>query len=364
MREAYLRTGVIKIDFRLMLPFFLTSLISLLTLLGIGESFYFFKKQLLWHIIGIFLFILFLKFVSYTKLKENVFLYYFVCLLLLLVVLIIGKTAKGAQRWLIIGPISFQPSELAKLAIILVDAYLLALFTERGKIPLKFKDLGILLIPSLVLFVLTLVQPDLGTAIILLAISFVMALVAGIDKKTFFVCAVIASVCMYGGWHVLKPYQKNRIIAFINPYKDPQGRGYHIIQSKIAVGSGKLFGKGFMKGTQSKLRFVPERHTDFIFATYAEQWGFVGVIGLIGLYIYLLNELIRIALHSKTFFALYTTVGIITLFILHIFINIGMNLGMLPVVGVPLPLMSYGGTNVIVSYISLAIVTLFYCDRS
>ncbi|MGB9667361.1 MAG: rod shape-determining protein RodA [Thermosulfidibacteraceae bacterium] len=359
MKEVSIDTTYPRIDFRLILPVFIISLIGFVTLASLSEGLYYFKRQLLWHFIGLSLFLFNLKFFSYQKIRDNGLFFYLFGLLMLVLVLIIGKTGKGAQRWISLGPFSLQPSELAKVALVLINANLLTFYQEMKKIPLDLKDFLVISIPTILYFLVTLLQPDLGTALMFCFISFTMFLFAGIKKRVIAFILVVGVLTSCVGWlYVLKPYQKNRIVAFINPYKDPQGIGYHIIQSKIAIGSGKIFGKGLKGATQSKLNFIPEKHTDFIFASFAEQWGFVGVVFLLFLYGNFLLRILEIAKNVKTIYGIYVSIGIMSIFLWHLFINVGMNMGILPVVGVPLPFMSYGGTSIVMAYISLSILKI------
>lgn len=358
MREVSINSTYHRINWRLVLPVLIISLIGLLTLASLSDGLYYFKRQLIWHILGCFVFITTVRFVTYSKLKDNTIFYYLICLILLLLVLIVGKTGKGAQRWISIGPLSLQPSELAKVALVLINSNILTLYHEVKKIPLPFKEFFLASIPTLLYFLITLVQPDLGTALMFCLITATMFLFAGVKKRVLLLVLVLSLVASYGGWHFLKPYQKNRILAFIDPYQDPQGIGYHVIQSKIAIGSGKFLGKGFKGGTQSKLNFVPEKHTDFIFASFAEEWGFVGVTILLLLYGFFLSEVIELFKNTKSLFSMYVSVGIVSIFLWHVFINVGMNMGILPVVGIPLPFMSYGGTSIIMGYVSLAVLNI------
>ena len=251
----------------------------------------------------------------------------------------------GATRWLSFGGIGLQPSELMKIVIIVVLA---RYFAERASAQgFSLKGLAVpgalLLVPVL----LIMKQPDLGTAMLLLAIGGTMALFAGIRRLTLTVLVAGGAAAACGGWFLLHDYQRQRIYTFLNPENDPLKSGYHIIQSKIAVGSGGLFGQGFRKGTQAQLSFLPERHTDFAFSVFAEEWGFVGCLLLIVLYLLIVLWGLYIARQASDRFGMFLALGVSAMLFWHIIVNLGMIMGLLPVVGVPLPLFSYGGTSML-----------------
>ncbi len=256
-----------------------------------------------------------------------------------------GTVGMGAQRWIDLGIVNLQPSELMKVALVLA----LARYFHGGSI----EDVGrplFLLTPLLMVgapTALVLRQPDLGTAMILVIASVVLFFLAGIRLRNFALLGVAAAAAGPALWPFLKDYQKVRVLTFLDPQRDPLGGGYHIIQSKIALGSGGLFGKGFMQGTQSGLNFLPEKQTDFIFTMLAEEFGLVGGLTLLGLYVLLLVYGIAISLRSRSHFGRLLGMGVTTTFFLYVFINIAMVMGLIPVVGVPLPLISYGGTAMI-----------------
>lgn len=277
-------------------------------------------------------------------------------LIFLVAVKFFGKTALGAQRWLDLGFFYFQPSETMKVALVLVLTPILSRYSA-------IKGLGLkeLVLPLLILsvpFVLTLKQPDLGTAMSLAAIAAGMILFMGV-KRRILITAVLALLFVspivwnYG----LKEYQKERIHTFIDPSRDPRGSGYNSIQSKIAVGSGKLLGKGFRKGTQSQLQFLPERHTDFIFSVLSEEHGFIGSMTTLGLFCTLLILGIRIASQARDKTGALITVGILTTLFWHMSVNVGMVIGLLPIVGIPLPLVSYGGSSMLTTLFGLGLVS-------
>jgi rod shape determining protein RodA len=253
-----------------------------------------------------------------------------------------GFIGMGAQRWIGLGVIQLQPSELMNVAVVLALArYFHSLANE------DVKRIRYLILPALIVLVpaaLVLKEPDLGTAIMLLLGGTVLFFVAGVHAAYFLSAALAAVVALPAAFHFLRDYQKARIYTFLDPDSDPLGAGYHILQSKIALGSGGLFGKGFLMGSQSHLSFLPEKQTDFIFTTLAEEFGFVGGLGLLTLYTVIIAWGFALALKSRSHFARLLGLGVVTSFFLSVFINAAMVMGMIPVVGVPLPLISYGGT--------------------
>jgi rod shape determining protein RodA len=259
----------------------------------------------------------------------------------------------GATRWINLGLIKLQPSELMKICIIFALArYFHDLGIQKIRIKHLIKPVIMLVVPA----VLIVKQPDLGTAIILMMLGGSMFFVAGVNKWIFVVSLVKTSITVPLAWGLLHIYQQNRILTFLNPEKDPLGSGYNIIQSKIAIGSGGFFGKGFIKGSQSQLHFLPEHQTDFIFTMLSEEWGFLGGTILLLLYFILIFYCYITALHARSSFARLLALGTASMFFLHIFINIAMVMGLIPVVGVPLPLLSYGGTMMATILISFGLV--------
>jgi rod shape determining protein RodA len=310
-------------------------------------------KQLTWFGLGLGIAFTLCLF-DYRHLEYSAFIGYGITLFLLLAVMLIGKTTMGATRWLSLGPMNLQPSEIAKPVIIITLARYFALHGHLGGLDLKelLIPLAFVLVP--VTFILK--QPDLGTSMMLLFIGATMVLFAGVKLRTFVTLASAAAVAAWAGWSFLHDYQRQRIFTFLNPEADPRGTGYHIIQSKIAIGSGSFTGKGFMKGTQSQLAFLPERHTDFAFSVFAEEWGFVGTAVLITLYLLIIIWGIYIARRASDRFGMYLAVGITAMLFWHIIVNLGMVTGLLPVVGVPLPLFSYGGTSMVTSMVGVGLL--------
>ena len=320
-------------------------------------------KQLIWVSIGMT--VMFLAIVpDYHTVGRFAYLLYACSILLLLLVMAIGRTGMGAQRWLAVGPFVFQPSELAKLAVTLALARYFAEDPRRGGYDLK--DLAVPGAMVLVPLLLVLKQPDLGTALMLLLTSSLVVMIAGIRLRSVLAVlvagVVLVSLVFFVSpvrnkiWGSLKPYQQNRIKAFIDPGSDPLGSGYHANQAKIAVGSGQIIGKGYRKGTQSQMAFLPERHTDFIFAVVAEETGLVGASVLIFIYLILLLIGVDTAKNAKDRLGVLMAGGIVSMISLYVFINVGMAVGIVPVVGVPLPLVSYGGTSIITTFLALGLL--------
>ncbi|HEX4045234.1 MAG TPA: rod shape-determining protein RodA [Gammaproteobacteria bacterium] len=284
---------------------------------------------------------------------------YLLGLTLLIVVLIIGHIGKGAQRWLNFGFIRFQPAELLKLAIPL----LLAWYYHRTHLPLSFKSfliaLPIILIPA----VLTAKQPDLGTAILLVIAGGSVLFLAGLRFRIMFLITAGIAACVPFVWYLLHDYQRKRVLTFLNPERDPLGSGYHIIQSKIAIGSGGMFGKGWLLGTQSHLQFLPEHSTDFIFAVCGEEFGFIGSLILIAFYMLIVLRGLYITIHAQDTFSRLLAGSLTITFFVSFFINMGMVTGILPVVGVPLPLISYGGSSMVTMMISFGILMSIQTHR-
>lgn len=271
---------------------------------------------------------------------------YSFCVLLLVLILVIGESAGGAQRWISFGSLRVQPSEFMKVGLILALA---RYFSSKDS---KFEAHGFLdlIVPLLIIAVpagLTLVQPDLGTALCQVLIALLMLFVAGVKRGPIVAGIFVFLGAAYPLWSSLKDYQKKRILSFLDPSLDPLGSGYHATQSKIAVGSGSITGKGFLEGTQTQLRFLPEQTTDFIFSVLAEEWGFIGTTIVLSLYGFLLFRLCGLALKAEDSFGRYLAVGAAGLIFWHTIINVGMVVGLMPVVGLTLPLISFGGSSVL-----------------
>ncbi|MBF0232382.1 MAG: rod shape-determining protein RodA [Desulfamplus sp.] len=313
-----------------------------------------FQKQMIW-IAGSFGVVLVSLSIPYKLFDRGSAFAYILCIALLVAVLLLGKYVSGSRRWLVFGPLTMQPSELMKLSLIFVLASVYSgTVSETG---LSFRHLIKPLLLLFFPFLLIALQPDLGTALLLLFITASMTLFVKVKKSVFFSCAIVAISAVPLAWmFVLKEYQKGRVLTFLDPDRDPLGAGYHIIQSKIAIGSGMISGKGFLKGTQNALAFLPEHHTDFILSVLAEEWGFAGCCLLLFLYFMLLLWGLNIAYCCRDMFGSILAFGVTIMIFWQIFINIGMVMGLLPVVGVPLPLVSYGGSSVVTNMIGIGLL--------
>jgi len=284
---------------------------------------------------------------------------YGIGLFLLITVLILGHIGKGAQRWLNLGLLHFQPAELMKLAIPLV----IANYYHKKQLPITFSSL---LFTSLLIFLpafLTAKQPDLSTAILLIIAGGSVLFLAGLNMKIILAMLVSCVTCLPFAWYWLHDYQRQRVLTFLNPERDPLGKGYHIIQSKIAIGSGGLFGKGWLNGTQSNLHFLPEHSTDFIFAVCGEEFGFIGSLILIILYVLIVLRGGYITIHAQNTFSRLIAGSITITFFISFFINMGMVTGIFPVSGIPLPLVSYGGSSMVTIMASFGILMSIQTHR-
>ena len=311
----------------------------------------FYQKQLVWGATGLGCMI-FCTLFDYRHLRALAFPFFIVAICLLLLVPVMGKTVYGAKRWLDLGFFNLQPSEVAKVAALLLGASLLSRYKDSLTWRELFFVLAILAIPCALIFL----QPDLGTTLLLLFLLAGMILYHGIKKYVFKTCCLLLPPLLPLGWFVLKDYQKERILTFLDPSRDLQGAGYHITQSQIAIGSGEMWGKGFQGGTQSLLRFLPEKHTDFAVAVFSEEWGFLGCVVLLALFCCFFLCIINTARGAKDQFGSVLCAGVFFYFFWQTLINIGMVVGLMPVVGVPLPFLSYGGTATIVNFIMLGLV--------
>ncbi len=318
-----------------------------------GEFSYYTKNHLI-RLISFFVMFLFLSFVRITFWYRNAYIFYFICLFLLITVLLFGITASGSKRWVNLYFLNLQPSELMKIAIIICFAR----YYHRTQSS-DIQNYRFLLIPMVLIIIpcyLVIQQPDLGTSILIALSGLAIIWLAGLNIKYFVYSGLLFLVSFPFVVSILKPYQKSRILTFFNPDRDPLGAGYQIIQSKIAIGSGGFFGKGYLKGTQSYLEFLPEKHTDFIFTLFSEEFGFLGSIILLLLYILLIYRVISIGFYVRSFFSKLYCFGFAAAIFLYVFVNISMVLGLLPIVGAPLPIMSYGGSSMLSIMLGLSIV--------
>ncbi len=312
-----------------------------------------FKKQVIWMGIG-FCIMLACVVIDYSELDKLNLLFYLLCVGLLVSVIIFGELGGGSRRWLVIGFIRVQPSELMKIALIISLASVYS--TCLSQTGLNFRKLIKPAVLCSIPFFLIVIQPDLGTGLLLLLIAGTITLFVKVERRVFLSLSGLGLLIVPMVWFVLKEYQKSRILTFLNPDRDPLGAGYHIIQSKIAIGSGMLTGKGFLKGTQNALSFLPEQHTDFIVSVLAEEWGLVGCSILLILYFILLFWGLNIAYNCRNLFGSILAFGITAMIFWQIFINVGMVMGLMPVVGVPLPLVSYGGSSVVTNMVGFGIL--------
>lgn len=345
-----------RIDWLLLAFALPISIAGLVTMQSYGGGSIFFDRQLAWLAVsvGVFFFFSLLDASVFKKTNVLVALFLF-CIGLLILVFFIGHTVNGAKSWFSLGGFSVQPSDFMKIILIL----LLAKYFSRRHVAIgQVKHLLISGVYALIPFILIFLQPDFGVAFIIGLIWLGMALVAGIRKRHLLLLFGIAAVAFTILWSfVFAPYQKARIETFISPLSDIHGRGYNAHQAVIAVGSGGFFGKGVGYGTQSRLRFLPEYQTDFIFAAFAEEWGFVGALLLLLLFGLLLARILGFAIHGESNFETLFAAGVMILFISHILINVGMNIGIMPVTGITLPFMSYGGSHLMVEFGALGILS-------
>lgn len=326
-----------------------------------GDVFFFFKRQLSWIILGLTAMVL-LIFFDYTRLRGYIFPIYITVVFLLLLVLFVGGKEVGAQRWISIGAFQLQPSEFTKVALIVCLAGILSARDED--VPTYKRLLYLFGLLSLPLF-LVFLQPDLGTALVLLIILMGILLASGISWR-YYIAIVLAGVILcliilqVG---VLKDYQIKRLVVFINPDIDPLGAGYNLLQSKIAIGSGRLAGKGLFSGTQTNLNFLPTRHTDFIFSVVGEELGFLGAALLLGLFSLVVWRGIRVAALSRNLFGALVAIGVITMWAFQILVNVGMTMGIMPITGIPLPFVSYGGSAMLANLLSAGLLFNIYAHR-
>lgn len=312
----------------------------------------FYQKQIVWGLCGLACMLATLA-IDYRRLRNFAWPFYWVTFVLLILVAVAGKNVYGATRWISLGGISFQPSELAKIAVLVLVARLLS---QDGQ-PLGWKRFFGILTIGLLPCALILHQPDLGTSMMLLLIMGGMILFHGMRASVLRSCLVAIPCAGALLWFLgMHDYQRQRILNFLNPGSDPRGTGYHILQSHIAIGSGQLWGKGFAEGTQSQLRFLPERHSDFALAVFGEEWGFVGCVALVSLFCFFLLAIFSSAVQAKDRFGSMLVVGIFFYFFWEILINMCMVVGLMPVVGIPLPFISYGGSATLVNFTLLGIV--------
>ena len=284
---------------------------------------------------------------------------YLAGVLLLCAVLVVGETAQGAQRWLRVGPFSFQPSEFVKLTVPLMVAW----FISKGDLPPRLWRVVLGGLFTLVPVVLVMRQPDLGTSLLIVASGAFVLFLAGVGWRYIATLAALGAACVPLLWHFMHDYQRQRVLTLLDPQQDPLGAGYHIIQSTIAIGSGGIYGKGWFNGTQSQLDFLPERSTDFVFAVIGEEFGLLGALVLLAVYLFIVYRGLYIAARAKYMFGKLLAGALVLTFFIYVFVNIGMVSGILPVVGLPLPLVSYGGTSMVTLMAGFGIVMSVHTHR-
>ena len=309
-------------------------------------------RQIVWFAIGLVIMV-FLASLDTRRLVRAAPAIYVLGLVGLASVFVLGRTVSGARRWVVWGPLSVQPSELFKVCFLLMMVWAL---TSRWAQPVGKLTLAMMLPIVAVPIVLIIKQPDLGTALLLVPVLVILLIGAGVRLKLLGGLALAALLSMPLAWLALKEYQRERILVFLDPFRDPLGSAYNVIQAKIAIGSGQLLGKGVAGATQSRLSFLPERHTDFIFAVFAEMWGFVGCLVLLLCYVLLLLRGFDIAATAREPVGRLVALGATSLLAAQVLINVGMVTGLLPVVGIPLPLMSYGGSSMVASFMTLGLL--------
>lgn len=314
----------------------------------------FYIKEAIWTGIGLIAY-LFVTMIDYKKYLKYYKMLYILNILLLASVLVLGVSRLGAQRWISFGPISIQPSEVGKvLVVITLSAFLSTHFRERFEGLKSVVIAGVHILPVLLLI---LKQPDLGTTLIIVMTFCVMLFMCNLDWKTIIIMVLSGTAFVpFAYFFLLKDYQRQRVLTFLNPEADLLGSGWNVTQSMIAIGSGEFYGKGFLNSTQSKLRFLPEAHTDFIVSVFLEERGFLGGVVLFALYFFLILQIFYIADTTNDKFGKLICYGIGSIFFFHFVINVGMTMGIMPVTGKPLLLMSYGGTSLLISFIMLGIV--------
>ena len=344
-----------SIDYFLILIVILIGAISVFAIYSTESgNFSYYTQNHLIRLVAFFSMFLVLSFIRITTWYRKAYFFYLLGLVLLVLVIFFGITASGSKRWLNLYFLNLQPSELMKIAIIVCFARYYHRIQSADIQNYKFllQPIILLIIPCY----LVIKQPDLGTSILIAGSGIAIIWLAGLNIKYFVYSGLLLLVSLPFAISILKPYQKSRILTFFNPDRDPLGAGYQIIQSKIAIGSGGFFGKGFLKGTQSYLEFLPEKHTDFIFTLFSEEFGFLGSIILLLLYVLLIYRIISIGFFVRSFFAKLYCFGFASAIFLYVFVNIAMVLGLLPIVGAPLPIMSYGGSSMLSIMLGLSIV--------
>ena len=345
----------VRIDWYLIFAIFPILCAGLVTMNSFMGNDVWFKHQLIWITLALAVFFTF-SFIDFHFLRRTsvIVTLYTLGTFVLLMLFVVGHVSKGAQSWINVGLFSIQPSDPMKLVLII----LLAKYFSRRHVEIAhFRHIIVSGVYAFIPFALVALHPDFGSAITMFAIWFGMVMVSGISKKHLLLVGLIGAIAFGGLWHFgLKPYQKARILNFVNPMADVRGSGYNAYQAMVTVGSGGMWGKGLGYGTQSRLKFLPEYQTDFIFAAFAEEWGFVGVIILLLLFAIIFLRILKQAIRGETNFEILYCSGLTIFFMSHLVINIGMNIGLMPVTGIPVPFMSYGGSHLVTEFAGLGIM--------
>ena len=344
----------------------LTGVLALILCIGVlvvysasGQNVRMVERQLGNIVVAVAALVLLARFSTPQYLRLFAPLAYALGVLLLVVVDVTGHIGKGAQRWLDLGFMRFQPSEIMKLAVPMICAW----YMHERPLPPSFKDLVVMAVFIAIPTALVVAQPDLGTALLIAASGLIVMLLAGLPVSIILLSIPVLALAAWGGWHFVHAYQRERILTFLNPESDRLGAGYHIIQSQIAIGSGGVFGKGYMHGSQSQLDFLPESSTDFIFSVIGEEFGLLGQLSLLGLYAFVIGRSLYLAMQGQDTFARLTGGAIALSFFVYVFVNAGMVSGIVPVVGVPLPLVSYGGTSMVTILAGFGILMSLHSHR-
>jgi rod shape determining protein RodA len=351
--------GRLRLDGPLLLAISATAVFGLVILYSAsGENFALARGQFLRMCLGLVLLLLLAQ-ASPKYLRMSAPWIYALGIVLLVIVAVIGDIGKGAQRWLDLGILRFQPSEIMKLAVPMACAW----FLHERPLPPDFKVVLVLALLVLLPVGLIAEQPDLGTALLIGAAGVFVVLLAGLRVRVIIATLALLPALAWLGWGLLHDYQRRRVLTFLTPESDPLGAGYHIIQSQIALGSGGVFGKGWMNGSQAQLEFLPERSTDFIFAVAGEEFGLIGLMLLVGLYLFIIGRGMYLAMQCQDTFSRLVAGSISLTFFVYVFVNAGMVSGLLPVVGVPLPLVSYGGTSMVTLMAGFGILMSLHSHR-
>ena len=352
---SFIKSLVSENDWILFFSVILISFFGLITMNSFVGQNTFFQKQAIWLLISVIAYFVISNIdFKFLRRSQVVVWLYIVSVTMLGVLFSVGSVFQGAQSWLDLGIFTFQPADFAKLVLVIT----LAKYFSRRHIEIRyFRHLIVSGVYAFILFLLIFVQPDFGSALIIFFVWFGMVLASGLSKKHLATLFVLGTLTFSALWmFVLADYQKARVMNFIHPLQDIRGTGYNAYQSMISVGSGQLLGKGVGYGTQSRLNFLPEYQTDFVFAAFAEEWGFLGVVLLFGIYLVLIWRILANSLLGATNFESLFGIGVAVMFISHFIVHVGMNIGLMPITGLTLPFMSYGGTNLLISFVSLGIL--------